>query len=83
MISKPTDIFGNDLKVGDNVAWGEATSSYNCCIYCGEIIEISQKLQETHIKVKITHSGDNYFYRIGKIRLFKYPRNYFNLVKIQ
>ena len=82
MIEKPIDIFGNKLMVGDKVAWGESTSTRNSCIYCGEILSIDTKEIQTHIKVKITHAGDDLYYKIGSIRTFIYPRNYFNLVRI-
>lgn len=82
MIEKAIDITGKKLNVGDKIAWGESTSTQNSCIYCGEIIKIEHKQKQTHIKVKITHPGDDLFYKIDSIRTFIYPRNYFNIAKI-
>ena len=82
MIEKPIDIYGHTLMIGDKIAWGETTSTRNACIYCGEIVEIQYKELQTHIKVRITHPGNDLYYKINNIRTFIYPRNYFNIVKL-
>ncbi len=81
MITKIEDIQGKPLNVGDHVAWGDTTSSYNAVICHGEIVSIIKKSFQTHVNVKIIKEG-GYWGSIGKIRTFIYPRNYHNLIKI-
>lgn len=81
MITDIKDIKGEDLNVGDKVAWGDTTSSYNAIICYGEIVNIEVKKSQTHIKVKIIKEG-GYWSHTDQTRIFIYPRNYHNLIKL-
>ena len=81
MITEIEDITGKKLHVGDNVAWGDTTSSY-CAIICyGKIVDIQKKPIQTHIKVQVKKDG-GYWTNDGQIRTFIYPRNNHNLIKL-
>lgn len=83
MITDIKDIKGEDLNVGNKVAWGYTTSSYNAVIGYGEIVDIVKKSYQTHIKVKVIKNGRWYWWpREGYIKTFIYPRNYHNLIKL-
>lgn len=86
MINEIVDVNNKPIKVGNKIAWGEATSSYNCCIFTGEVLEIQKKPIETYIKVRILENGSfdelmcNYYKENVKIKYFKYPRYYNNII---
>lgn len=88
MITEIEDIQGKPLNVGDHVAWGDTTSSYNAVICHGKIVDIIKKPSQTHIKVKVIKKDGysllkgGYWSIIGQIRTFIYPRNYHNLIKL-
>ena len=81
MITKVKDINGEDLKVGDKVAWGNTTSSYNAVICYGEIVNILKKSYQTRVEVKVIKRG-GWWPREGSIKTFIYPRNYHNIIKL-
>ena len=81
MITEVVDIQGKKLHVGDHVAWGDTTSSYNAIICHGEIVDMWKTPNQTHIKVKVIKEGGWWAYE-GYIRTFIYPRNYHNLIKL-
>ena len=82
MINEIVDLFGKSLQVGDKIVWGKATSSYNCCVYSGEIVGIETKPLQTYIKVRIDKCGDNHRWYLNRIRTFIYPRKYNNIMKL-
>lgn len=75
------DLLGNELSVGDKVAWGEKSSTSTAYLKAGEIIQIVDKgIYYTDVLIKITNDGRKFSsYNYKTIR---YPRNYKNLVKI-
>lgn len=79
-VTEIKDLLGNELKVGDKVAFGDTTSAYNACVNTGIIKKISKKKIITEVIVKIDKSGgwDTY----TKQHTFIFPRNYHNLLKI-
>ena len=81
MIIDIKDIKGEDLHIGDKVAWGDTTSTHNAIICYGEIVNILKKSYQTHVKVKVIKSG-GWWPREGSIKTFIYPRNYYNLIKL-
>lgn len=81
MITEIVDIKGEALNIGDKVAWGDTTSSYNAVIGYGEIVDIKFKNTQTHIIVKIIKDCNPYYN--GSLKKFIYPRNHHNLIKIK
>lgn len=79
-VTEIKDLLGNELKVGDKVAFGDTTSSNNACINTGVIEKISKKKIITEVIVKIDKIGGWRTY--SKQHTFIFPRNYHNLVKI-
>lgn len=82
MIEKVTDIFGKELQVGDYVAFGDTSSSYNAYIVTGEIISIEHKKVITEVNVKIINSGAYPSWYVGRNKKFIFPRRYSNIIKI-
>ena len=81
MITDIVDIKGEQLNVGDLVAYGDTTSSYNSVICYGKIVNIQKKNLQTHIIVKTIKNGGWQYYN-DKFVTFIYPRNYHNLIKL-
>lgn len=81
MITEVKDIKGEDLNVGDKVAWGDTTGSYNAVIGYGEIVNILKKSYQTHVKVKVIKES-GWWPHEGYIKTFIYPRNYHNIIKL-
>lgn len=79
-ITEIKDLLGNELKVGDKVAFGDTTSSYNACINTGVIKKINKKTINTEVIVEIDKYGSWRTY--NEQHTFIFPRNYHNLVKI-
>lgn len=84
MIYKAIDINGREIQVGDKVAFGDTTSSYNAVICYGEVVEIQKCASgcQTNVLVRVTKNGGWDYWSEGKIRTFIYPRNYYNLMII-
>ena len=82
MITEVKDIKGEDLNIGDKVAWGDTTSSYNAVIGYGEIVDMWKKPTQTHVKVRVIKES-GWWPHEGYIKTFIYPRNYHNLIKIK
>ncbi len=80
-IHEVKDIKGEDLNVGDKVAWGDTTSSYNAVIGYGEIVNILKKSYQTRVEVKVIKES-GWWSHEGHIKTFIYPRNYYNLIKL-
>ena len=83
MITEVKDIKGEDLNIGDTVAWGDTTSSHNAVIGYGEIVDILKKPMQTHVKVCIWKESGWWHHGKGYVKTFIYPRNYHNLIKIK
>lgn len=81
-ITEIVDINGKEIKVGDKVAWGDTTSSYNSYICTGEVIGIYPKKINTEVIVKTIAHGGWKRYITGKQKKFIYPRYYNNLLVI-
>lgn len=77
-----TDLMGNEIKVGDIVAYGDTTSTNNAVICKGEVIDIrrSKAGYQTKIIVKVIKNGGWRSYE--NTRTFIYPRHYNNLLVI-
>ena len=78
MITEIEDVQGKPLCIGDHIAWGETTSSYNAALCHGEIVDIIKKPLQTHIKVKVIKEDEysllkgGYWSTIDQIRTFIY-----------
>lgn len=81
MITEVKDIKDEYLNVGDKVAWGDTTGSYNAVIGYGEIVNIVKKSYQTHVKVKVIKES-GWWPHEGYIKTFIYPRNYHNIIKL-
>lgn len=82
MITDIVDVKGEQLNVGDYIAFGETTSSYNSIICTGRIIDIQKKKYQSHIKIQVIDDGSGYWYKKNSIKTMIYPRNYNNIVKM-
>jgi len=84
MITEVKDITGKEIQVGDKVAFGDTTSSYNAVICYGEVVEIQKcaSRYQTNVLVRITKNGGYDHWSEGQIKKFIYPRNYYNLMII-
>lgn len=81
MITEVKDIKDEYLNVGDKVAWGDTTGSYNAVIGYGEIVNIVKKSYQTHVKVKVIKES-GWCPHEGYIKTFIYPRKYHNIIKL-
>lgn len=81
MITEVKDIKDEYLNVGDKVAWGDTTGSYNAVIGYGEIVNIVKKSYQTHVKVKVIKES-GWRPHEGYIKTFIYPRKYHNIIKL-
>lgn len=81
MITDIVDIKGEQLNIGDLIAFGDTTGSYNAVIGYGEIVDILKKPVQTHVKVRVIKES-GWCPQEGYIKTFIYPRNYHNLIKL-
>jgi len=81
--SKPIDLNGKEIQIGDKVVFGDTTSSYNAVVNYGEVLDVINKGKiQTIAIVKVLKVGGCNKHSIGKHRYFIFPRNYSNLIVI-
>ena len=82
MIIEVKDLLGNDLKVHDKICWSEKSSTSTSYLNYGEIIGIFKHKSQTRIVVNVIKHGDCIGHKYNSQRVFIYPRNYHNIIKI-